>query len=127
MHRTGLHIYAYAAERIPQPLASQYINDTNRGVDAKCDRLYSVGDPTVTGVRLEVQAKVCSQHAAIHAIADAVSIIETEDLDEFAFVCDHGTHRSVACACLLIALVYGDAKVVLTTRRTCDSGRRWLC
>ena len=122
-----LRVHACAADCIPTSWTEHYINVAGRGVDATCPRLYEKHDRDVTGVRLEVQAKVCSQHVAIHVIADAVSSIESHQLEEFAFVCEHGTHRSVACACLIAALVYGNAEIVLTTRRTCTSGKQWLC
>ena len=113
LHRAHcVSIYAFAKAKFPPHLESQHINVSSRGVTGRCDRLYDYGAYQTTGVRLEVQAYVCSQLSAIHAIADAVSMIETSDLQEFAFVCDHGTHRSVACACLLTCLVYPEAKIV---------------
>ena len=52
------------------------------------------------------------------ALLEAFNYIELYDSTEFAFVCHGATHRSVACCILLVAMVYPEAIVCLSTPRT---------
>ena len=90
-------------------------------IDLHARGAFAYGDYTLremTGVDFEVQAVVASQQAAARAIIDAVLEIERWSLGRFAFLCHGATHRSVACALLLIILVYPRGRVELTTGRT---------
>jgi len=112
--RRQLRIHAFARDVAAQTHVAS-INVHVRGVDAHC-ALYEPW--AVTGVDTVVQAKLVTQTATARALIDACHRIETEELSDFAFVCEHGTHRSVGCALLLAMLVYNGAEVVFSTRRT---------
>ena len=78
--------------------------------------LYTPG--RATGLNFFVQATVVAQRVAAEILLEAFGMIEDRDLFEFAFACHGATHRSVACAVLLTMMVYPDAQICLTTRRT---------
>lgn len=109
-----LRIHAFTREVASQTHVAS-INVHVRGVDAHCS-LYKPW--LVTGVDSVVQAKLVTQAATAWALIDACRRIETEELSDFAFVCEHGTHRSVGCMLLLAMFVYNGAEVVFSTRRT---------
>ena len=77
----------------------------------------------VTGIDFDVQAVLVSQPKTAVALYDAVRFIEIQDLEVFAFVCSHATHRSCGCAILLASLVYKRARIVFTTDRTKKAAR----
>ena len=110
-----LRLFPHAQDNIPPGFKSNHVDVALRGVDGK-SRLYQLSE--VTGVDERVQAVVASQGATANCLLVAFERIEEEDLDEFSFVCHGATHRSVACCLLLAALVYPQARVHLTTRRT---------
>ena len=112
--RRQLRIHAFARDVARQTHVAS-INVHERGVDAHCT-LYEPWK--VTGVDSVVQAKLVTQTATACALIDACRRIETEELSDFAFVCEHGTHRSVGCMLLLAMFVYNGAEVVFSTRRT---------
>ena len=113
-----LVLYAYAKGYCPDRLHCVDVHES--GLNAHCNR-YRMD--SVTGVDFEVQATLLAQEETAHVLYEACACIETEDLDEFGFVCSHATHRSVACCVLLATLFYHGAVIVLTTPRTCDQAR----
>ncbi len=77
---------------------------------------------------IEVLRELVSQKVAAEIIMDAVFTIEKQGLQHYVFKCHGGTHRSVACAVLLITLVYTSATLTLTTKRTRDDAKnKWEC
>ena len=81
----------------------------------------------VTGIDFCVQAVVASQQITPILLLHAVSHIESTGDIRFAFACHHGTHRSVALAFLLGTLVYTNATIHLTTKRTQLAAERAGC
>ena len=65
------------------------------------------------------------QNATPAILLEALLQVEERNCVEFAFACRSGTHRSVGCAVLLVALVYTNAEIVLTTPRTCRDARKY--
>ena len=55
---------------------------------------------------------------------EAVTKIEDNHLSLFFIFCDHGTHRSLAMACLLHCLCYAKAVIMCTTMRTLKDARK---
>ena len=124
-NRRPLRLYAFAENKLPSFFADQSINVAIRGVSA-LSLHYTMAE--VSGVHWEVQAAVAVQEMTPTVLLEAMHVIETGNLSHFAFVCQGGTHRSVACCILLAALVYSDAQIVLTTHRTRrDASDRGLC
>jgi hypothetical protein len=72
----------------------------------------------VTGLHFQVQAVIVAQAETPLVLYEAIDLIEEQDVDDFAFVCHGATHRSVACAVLLVSLVYQNARIYLSTPRT---------
>ena len=77
----------------------------------------------VTGLDTIIQAVLVRQPNMVQVIRDAVTLIEKKNLSSFTFVCRSGTHRSPACAFFLAALVYNQAHVVFSKRRTINAAR----
>ena len=74
---------------------------------------------TVTGVHSCVQSCLMKQNAVIDVLWEcARRIIRNKGIGRFAFVCEHATHRSVACCLLLAILVFPRAHILLTTHKT---------
>ena len=108
-----LRLYAFAADQVPADLES--VNVHKAGVDGYSP-LYHLRN--VSGIDYCVQGRLAMQENAISALCQAVEKIIGNDLSEFAFVCEHGTHRSVGCMMLLATLAFQRAKIVPTTIRT---------
>ena len=94
------------------------INVNERGVDAGGVRELGYEMKQVTGIDDCVQAVVASQGITPTLLCEAMWMIEGGDLFDFAFVCSHATHRSVACCFLLAAVIYPHCQIILTTART---------
>ena len=112
------------AEDSSSPLLSKVgacINVHTRGLNAHARSMYKMGE--VTGIDFDVQAVLVSQPKTAEALSDAVRFIELQDLEAFAFVCSHATHRSCGCAILLATLVYKRARIVFSTPRTRRAAR----
>ena len=71
-----------------------------------------------SGVCPDVMMGVWKHYDFKDAVTEAVCKIEEGQLEYLVVYCRHGTHRSVAMACLLNCLCYFNAKVVVTTKRT---------
>ena len=97
------------------------INVNTRRLNAHARSVYNMWE--VTGIDFNVQAVLVSQPKTAEALYDAVRFIEIQDLEVFAFVCSHATHRSCGCAILLASLVYKRARIVFTTDRTKKAAR----
>ena len=95
----------------PHPL----IDVAARGLNARSD-LYE--SRAATGVQFIVQALLLSQELCAEIIIEAITTIERQELREFAFVCQHATHRSAGMALLLAILVYNNAEIFFSTKRT---------
>ena len=118
-----LTLCAYAEDNLPW-LPSGSIINVARSLNGQSNK-YRMQD--VTGVNFCVQAVVAAQQNTPILLLHAVYHIEcTKDI-EFAFACSHGTHRSVALAFLLKTLVYPNATILLTTRRTQLAAERAGC
>ena len=113
MLERNLRLYAFAADQVPADLKS--VNVAEAGVDGR-SCLYQRSK--VSGIDCCVQGRVAMQVPAISALCQAVVTIIENNLSEFAFVCTHGTHRSVACMMLLAILAFQRAQIVPTTKRT---------
>ena len=112
------------AEDSSSPLLSKVgacINVNTRGLNAHASSIYNMWE--VTGIDFDVQAVLVSQPKTVEALYDAVRFIELQDLEAFAFVCSHATHRSCGCAILLATLVYKRAHIVFSTNRTRKAAR----
>ena len=99
-----------------------FINVHTRGLNAHAPRVYNIRE--VTGIDFDVQAVLVSQPLTAEVLNDACRAIELQDLDAFAFVCSHATHRSCGCAVLLSTLVYPYARIVFSTNRTKRAARQ---
>ena len=107
------------AEDSRSPLLSKagaFINVHTRGLNAHARSVYNMSE--VTGIDFDVQAVLVSQPITAKVVLDAVCSIELHELETFAFVCSHATHRSCGCAILLATLVYQRARIVFSTSRT---------
>lgn len=78
----------------------------------------------VTGVDFCVQGCLVMQPIVVDVLFEAVKTIVEQNVDEFAFVCHGGTHRSVGCCFLLAILAFPRARIILTTRRTRDAAAK---
>ena len=91
-----------------------------RYLDARSDRF---GLKNVTGVDPIVQAYLATNERTPLLIQEAVFRLQTDQYYNQAnrvvvdFACNHGTHRSVACAVLLAVLAYPRAKIWPCSRR----------
>ncbi len=115
--RRPLRLYAFARESMSETMMARAIDVDERGVDGRSS-LYDLKDPSCTGISFDVQGVVATQLITAKVLNEAASQIEREGLEEFAFVCHGGTHRSVACCMLLAMIVYREADIHLSTRRT---------
>ena len=109
-----LRLYAFAQDSTPPGVAM--INVHDRGLNARCNHLYRMQE--VTGLDFRVQAVLITQQETACVLLDACRLIEVHGLNDFCFVCQGGTHRSVGCCVLLAALIYQNTEVILTTSRT---------
>ena len=129
-----LRLYAFAQDSAPPGVAMVNVHD--RGLNARCNRMYCMQE--VTGLDFRVQAVLIAQKETASVLLDACRLIEAQSSGEdawwrrrhsrpadFCFVCLGGTHRSVGCCVLLAALIYQNAEVILTTRRTLEAA--WKC
>ena len=90
-------------------------------VERKFSEKYDEADHEIvkqSGVCPDVMMNVWKHCDFNDAIAEAVCKIEEGQLEYLVVYCRHGTHRSVAMACLLNCLCYFNAQVVVTTKRT---------
>ena len=71
-----------------------------------------------TGCDFAVMAELARQPSVAVALRLAALQIHSMPLDELAFICNGGTHRSFGCACLLAALCYPEAYAIVHTHRT---------
>ena len=92
-----------------------FIDVAKMGVDAQCHRYSCLEE---TGIVFIVQAYLLTQRATIHVLREALTQIDSQYARSITFACDHATHRSVGCACLLASLFFPQAKIVLSTPRT---------
>ena len=109
-----LTIYVFAEHQAPEDVPS--INVHEKRLNGHNYQMYEMGD--VTGVDFAVQAFLATQEVTPDILLEASLRIENESLQHFVFICSHATHRSVGVALLLAMLVYHNAKIVLTTKRT---------
>ena len=70
------------------------------------------------GVDFCVQAVLVMQEVTIDVLLAAMEMVERDNLRDLAICCKGATHRSVGCLILLAAMVYPNAEIVLTTKRT---------
>ena len=105
-----LHIHAYPHKALPD--GTQFV-DVDEGFPCT-----ALGCGDVTGIDFSVMAILASQRPTALALRLAALQVAEQGLSEIAFTCEHGTHRSVACACLLAALCYPNAYLVFHTART---------
>lgn len=116
-----IHVLAETSSSPLKDKVGACINLHTRGLNAHARSLYNSWE--VTGIDFDVQAVLVSQPKTAVALYDAVRFIEIQDLEVFAFVCSHATHRSCGCAILLASLVYKRARIVFTTDRTKKAAR----
>ena len=109
-------IYVLAEDSPSVTGMANVVNVHKRGVTAQAPLMYNMCD--VTGLDFVVHAVLVTQTLTAEALLDACVMIETCEPDSMAFVCSHATHRSVACAVLLAILVYPNARLALSTKRT---------
>ena len=106
---------------MPDSFERSHINLHELGVDGR-GKAYDMKD--VTGLDMEVQARLLSQPVFLRAVWEAVQMLERHPATEdFAFVCRSGTHRSVGAISLLAMVMYPNADVCLHTKRTLDDAR----
>ena len=79
-----------------------------------------------TGLHFAVMAELVYQAPTAVALRLALLEIEYLHLREIAFTCRGGTHRSVACACLLALVFYHRARLGFHTRRVLHDAALWL-
>lgn len=107
------------SESAAQPSSSNgtaSINVHALGLNAFHPMLYSMQE--VTGIDFSVQSVLLTQEICADILFEAVKAIELNNLTEYTFICKHATHRSVGMAVLLAILVYHDALLVFSTKRT---------
>ena len=78
----------------------------------------------MTGLDFAVQAVLVTQTSTAEILRGAFHHIEDYHCSMFAFSCRSATNRSVACCVLFAAIVYQDAELVFTTRRTRGAARQ---
>ena len=88
-----LTIYVLAEDSASPLLgnATAFVNVHARGLNAHAPRVYN--RPEVTGIDFDVQAVLVSQPLTAEVLYDACGLIEIQELDKFAFICSHATHR----------------------------------
>ena len=72
----------------------------------------------LSGFDFCVLAVLVIQEVTVDVLLAAIDMVERNDLRDLALCCDGATHRSVGCMILLAAMVYPNAEIVLTTKRT---------
>ena len=120
--RRHVRIHARRLDSVPNDTVSLDVARGEFHTDARGP--YDLG--AETGSSFVVQAHMVLQVNVAKAVEHAVFSIETFNLEDFAFACDGGTHRSVCCALLLAMLAYPKAEVCLHTPRTRDHLKRKL-
>ena len=117
----ALDVYIHAGSVVYGSAASSFIDVANSFPLCARSNAYAMSD--VSGVNLCVQARLVTQVYTAKAIEEAVVRIEWQretstGRQSIAFACDHGTHRSLGCGCLLLSLVYPAARIIPCTHRT---------
>jgi hypothetical protein len=118
---------AYATSNLPQHLSTQSVDLCSpvRPDGRPQNHEYEMKD--VTGLDRSVMCTLILQEDTAKALTRAVKLIEKDVyLSELAFTCNGGTHRSVACACLLSMLAYPNARIRLTTKPTIEAAHNVL-
>jgi len=115
-------IHAYPINLLPCDMA--YVDIGNDGIfkTSACSSEYCMRD--VTGADLSVQRTLLMQENTAKAVKEAVICVFTYNLQELAFVCQGGTHRSLAVAFLLAVLAYPAAEICVHTTRTIEAMRK---
>ena len=83
----------------------------------------------VTGVNPLVQAHLITQATTAKIIEEATIRVEIQrsvGIRRIAFACTGGTHRSMACGCLLGSLVYPQATLIPCSKRTRIDANIWM-
>ena len=82
----------------------------------------------VTGLDFRCLAFMLSQPEVARAVRAIVTVVEVggETTREVAVLCEHGKHRSVAVAMIMIALVYPQARLALHNERALVDARTYL-
>ena len=90
----------------------------------------TIYDPSnVTGVNPVVQAHLITQATTAKIIEEATIRVEMQrsvGIRRIAFACTGGTHRSMACGCLLVSLVYPQATLIPCSKRTRIDANIWM-
>ena len=120
-----LRVFCYARDRVPDGVKALDVRDYGLGLYTEDGSARGYAIDHVSGVDWDVQANLMMQNATPAVLLEALLQVEERNCVEFAFACRSGTHRSVGCAVLLIALVYTNAEIVLTTPRTCRDARTY--
>ena len=66
---------------------------------------------TITGLTDIIQDSIICHPKFLDIVEKVVDIIETDNLTDIAFICNHGKHRSVGWAELLKKIYYKNAKI----------------
>ena len=123
----NLRVYILSRRSIPSQMEDICVDVTaTYRACAKSDR-YDIN--LATGANPSVQARIATQRATAEALLQAVLTVELQNaaqLRKVAFVCDGGTHRSLACGCLLLSLAYPRAAIIPGTPRTITDSVKWL-
>ena len=76
-------------------------------LDARDTDAYNLS--TITGIHWRIIATLLKQETAANILIDTVLQVESFNLSSLAYICQGGTHRSVAMSYLLMILVYRQA------------------
>ena len=117
----GIRLSAWPRDRCPPCLAGRSMDLQARGVSGYRSQRECYAPSEVTGLDFVVQASLTTDKVAVDALREAFHHIQDYAVTDFAFLCHGGTHRSVACCCLLAALVYPDAGLVFNARRPSEA------
>ena len=120
-----LRVFCYAQDRVPDGVRALDVRNYGLGHYTEDGSARGYAIDHVSGVDWDVQANLLMQNATPAILLEALLQVEERNSVEFAFACRSGTHRSVGCAVLLVALVYSNAEIVLTTPRTCRDARKY--
>ena len=115
METVRRHLQIHAYPRAALPPALQYI-DVDTGIQCTTHGAGSLHH--LTGCDFDVMARLTGQQSTAIALRLAMLQIEMQELQEIAFTCLGGTHRSVGCACLLAIVFYPEANLVFHTDKT---------
>ena len=118
-------LHAYKTEDKPNGIPFIDVHST-LPTDAR-----AAGDPKrFTGLDFEVMAAMATQPTVVVAVrlaAYELSNMDRSNMDrELNFVCERGTHRSVATMVLTALLFAPDAQLTLHTRRTIQAATQVL-